>query len=384
MRKICVIIIFAIVVSLFSVNAFAEESIALSAEISEIENGKVTVSVFGESVEKLVSLSVVVKYDAEVFLYENGYASSYFDEDGNEIYNFQGMWSFGELANGEGCVGAFVSYEGASKSDKTPVCEFVLAVRGKIASSTDITICVRELVTEDYNYENDIYEEAIINKKSVSIDYETLFSYDITGNSATITECFYNSDVVYFPEKIGGANVCSVDFSSPLNCSFVILSESVTEFSDEAFNDNAVLICPENSAAHNWATERGFSAFLYKNISFLTEAGIFVTENPMVDDEGFLFSGNAEKIFTPSHNPFYGTGSKIEVLNGEKSLCFLLSVLGDANGDSVSDALDVVFCEKTVSGILNPKDYEAMSMDLDFNENISREDYALIVNKALQ
>ncbi len=384
MRKISVLIIFAIIFSLFSVNAFAEDSVALSAEISEIENGKVTVSVFGEGIEKLVSLNVVVEYDTEFFLYENGYASSYFDEEGNEIYNFSGMWSFGQLANGKGCVGAFVSYDGSSKNAKTKICEFILEVRGKTISSTDITVCVKELVTEDYNYENDIYGRTVINKKSVCVNYEDLFSYDISGNSATITECFYNSDVVYFPQKIGGAIVCSVEFSSPLNCSFVVLPESIAEFSDGVFNNNAVVICPENSVAHNWAIGKGFSVFWYKNINSLTEKGIFVTENCMVDNENLLFGGNAERMFTPSHNTLYGTGSKIEILNGEKSLCFVLSVLGDVNGDSVSDVLDVVICEKTVNGILNPEDYEMMSLDLDFDEKISREDYALIVNKVLQ
>ena len=72
MKKIAIFLIVLILLSLFSVNFYAEEGLPLFAEISAVNNGEVSVSVYSTDIKKLVSLNLQLKYDTSVFCYKNG------------------------------------------------------------------------------------------------------------------------------------------------------------------------------------------------------------------------------------------------------------------------------------------------------------------------
>lgn len=383
MKKISVMLIISVIFSIFSVTAFAGGEELLSFEMSEIENGELTVSVYGENIQKLVGFIVRVEYDTCVFCYKNGKAAGYTDEDGNEYQNFSGLWDFGELKDSAGCAGAYISFNGVTKTKKTKMCEFTLGLTGEISSSTDIAVCVKELTTEDNNPDNDIYEIVKLAEKNYSVSYEDLFSFTQIDNAVQLTGCFFEAEMLKIPEKINGKSVASLAFSSPQNCSFAILPQSLKAISRGSLDSGAIIICAEGSGASAYAEENGNSVFTCKNKISATKNGIFVTEDFLIDDEGLLFGGDAPSIVKPSHQGYFGTGSEITLFNNEETSIFRLAVLGDLNGDSVCDALDVLLCERAASSDASLTDWETVSGDLDFNDEITQTDYQQLINKAI-
>lgn len=383
MKKIAILLATVIIFSCFSLCAFAEEAAPVYAEISDIENGQLTVSLYGDGLQSLVSFNVRVQYDTEIFCYKDGYAAFALDEDGNTIDNFSGLWAFGELADGSGCTGACISSSGTSRSGKVKICEFVLGVTGKRTASSDISVDLTELVTEDDDYENDIYSSQAINSANLCVEYEDLFEFNTTSDSAQITDCFYDACCMDIPATLSGVPVTSLAFSSPVSAPFVFIPENVTNIAEGVFSSPTVVICPENSYAHIFFSENGLSVFSYKNTTPVTQNNIFVTDAFLINDQEFLFGGDAQRSITSSHSGYYGTGSEISLLNGENTLFFTLSVMGDINGDSVCDALDASICEKAANGKIKLSEEFEFSSDMNCDETISVQDFMSVVNKAL-
>lgn len=383
MRRIAFLLATVIIFSCFSLCAFAENGAPVFAEISDIRDGQVVVSIYGESIKKLVVFNVRVQYDTEVFCYKDGYAAFTLDEDGNTIDNFSGLWVFGELVDGSGCTGAFVSSSGTSRSGRVKICEFVLGVTGKRVSSADITVNLTELVTEDDNYENDIYSLQTINSASLSVEYEDLFEFETTSEGVNITQCYYDAFCVDIPAVLSGASVTALSLSSPVRAPFIYIPGSITAVAEGVLSNETFTICPENSYAHKYLTEKGLSAFTYKGVTPVTQSNVFIADDFMINDLSALFGGDAQRCITSSHNNYYGTGSEITLINGESTLPLSLSVMGDVNGDSVCDVLDVAMCEKAMNCNLSLQSFETISTDFDSDGDISVTDYSVIVNKSL-
>lgn len=383
MRKIAFFLTFIIIFSCFSLCAYAEEVAPVCAEISDIQNGQIVVSVYGESLKKLVSFNIRVHYDTEVFCYKDGYAAFTLDEDGNTIDNFSGLWVFGELTNGTGCTGAFISSSGTTRNGKVKICEFVLGVTGNRVSSADITVNLTELVTEDDDYENDIYSLQTINSANLFVEYEDLFEFETTTEGVNITECYYDAFCMDIPAVLSGASVTALSLSSPVRAQFIYIPGSITAVAEGVLSNETFTICPENSYAHKYLTEKGLPAFTYKGVTPVTQSNVFIADDFMINDLSALFGGDAQRCITSSHNNYYGTGSEITLLNGESTLTFSLSVMGDVNGDSVCDVLDTAMCEKAMNYNLSLQAFETVSTDFDSDGEITVTDYSVIVNKSL-
>ena len=387
MKKIAIFLIVLILLSLFSVNFYAEEGLPLFAEISAVNNGEVSVSVYGTDIKKLVSLNLQLKYDTSVFCYKNGEAASYYDEASEEhINNFSGLWVFGELADDSGCTGVLVSSGGSSRSGDIKICEFVLGLTGEVTDETKITLNVNELVTEDGDYLNDIYWITPIKEKNLSVTYDDLFSYKTESGKAEITKCYYTFDYIKIPEKIGGFPVASLNFSDKFLCDFLIIPDNVTEIKENSVDSGTLVICPAASVAEAFAQNEGLRYFTYSSSELNAQKGILITQKQLLESASDFVGGNAQCTSVPSHNyvkALYGTGSTINITNAEKNITFSLCVKGDLNGDSYSDALDCVECERAVNDKISLNDYEKISADLNEDEKLSVEDYVAIVNKSL-
>lgn len=386
MKKLSILLVVSILLSLFSVNAFAEESTSLYAEISDINNGEVVVSVYGDDLKRLVSLNLQLKYDTDVFYYKEAYAALYDETAEDEIYNFSGMWMFGKLSDGSGCAGVLVSTNGSTRNGRTKICEFVLGVTGKRVSSTEITLNVKELVTEDYNYLNDIYTETAVEAKSFSVDYGDLFGYTVSNGISKITECYYSRAYVDIPENIGGGTVEALSVAEGISCPFVIIPESVSKIERGTLSSETVIICPKESDAEVYAEQNSMEYFTYINSVLNPDEFTLVTEKTLISDIEKLIGGTAEYTATPSDSykaKYYGTESKVEIINGENTLTVTLCVIGDLNGDSVVDVLDCALCERAVNERLDLNIYQEISSDLNADGEITVNDYSAMINKAI-
>ncbi len=386
MKKLSILLVVSILLSLFSVNAFAEESTSLYAEISDINNGEVVVSVYGDDLKSLVSLNLQLKYDTDVFYYKEAYAALYDETAEDEIYNFSGMWMFGKLSDGSGCAGVLVSTNGSTRNGRTKICEFVLGVTGKRVSSTEITLNVKELVTEDYNYLNDIYTETAVEAKSFSVDYGDLFGYTVSNGISKITECYYSRAYVDIPENIGGGTVEALSVAEGISCPFVIIPESVSKIERGTLSSETVIICPKESDAEVYAEQNSMEYFTYINSVLNPDEFTLVTEKTLISDIEKLIGGTAEYTATPSDSykaKYYGTESKVEIINGENTLTVTLCVIGDLNGDSVVDVLDCALCERAVNERLDLNIYQEISSDLNADGEITVNDYSAMINKAI-
>lgn len=386
MKKLSILLVVSILLSLFSVNAFAEESTSLYAEISDINNGEIVVSVYGDDLKSLVSLNLQLKYDTDVFYYKEAYAALYDETAEDEIYNFSGMWMFGKLSDGSGCAGVLVSTNGSTRNGRTKICEFVLGVTGKRVSSTEITLNVKELVTEDYNYLNDIYTETAVEAKSFSVDYGDLFGYTVSNGISKITECYYSRAYVDIPENIGGGTVEALSVAEGISCPFVIIPESVSKIERGTLSSETVIICPKESDAEVYAEQNSMEYFTYINSVLNPDEFTLVTEKTLIFDIEKLIGGTAEYTATPSDSykaKYYGTESKVEIINGENTLTVTLCVIGDLNGDSVVDVLDCALCERAVNERLDLNIYQEISSDLNADGEITVNDYSAMINKAI-
>lgn len=94
---------------------------------------------------------------------------------------------------------------------------------------------------------------------------------------------------------------------------------------------------------------------------------------------GYTISGSASK------EGFFGTGSKVSVLDGNNSLqkVYSLVVNGDVNGDSVCDVLDCMTNELVLSGDTTLSNEYLVAGDFNQNGAIDDVDFQSVVNNAI-
>ena len=92
----------------------------------------------------------------------------------------------------------------------------------------------------------------------------------------------------------------------------------------------------------------------------------------------------AEASLIQGNNEYLGTGSIVTVFDNDDLLSeYTLIVIGDTNGDSVCDALDVFDVERASNGNAELDDVYALAADSNSDETVDITDYQAIVNKAL-
>lgn len=387
MKKISLILAIIMLFSVLGLNAFAKDEAPITAEYSCTENGDIEIVVFTNNVKKLVSLNVAVSYDTELYKLQSARSCVTEDSQGNLTENLTGLWVFGELSDKSGCTGAFVSFSGVTKTGKIPVCEFVLACENGEASPSDFTVIVRELITDDGNEENDIYKSVIIPLGKETADASGDFAYSVNNESVIITGVKNQPDICFVPDMIQGFPVRSLVFENAFESPFVVFGRSVLRVEGKAFSENNTVIAPKDSAPIAAAKISGAKTLSYTEAVTPDFAdNVFYTHKYLITKEEELFVGDCDVDITPSHSIFenyLGTDTKIILTNNGKSAEFLLSVIGDVNGDSVCDVLDTVMVKSFSNKQTDLKKIQQKSVDFNGDGVVDANDYAQAVNVAL-
>lgn len=385
MKKLAVFLSVILVFISVNITAFANADIPVSAEISETDSGDIRVVVYLRSVEKLVSFFTVLEYDTELYSLKEGAASKSLSEEGEEADNFSGVWVFGSLADGSGCVGAFVSHTGVTKSAKIPACEFIIEAKTLRKSTNDIKIYVKELVTDDNDEENDIYKKTSLDFKETDTEISDKFGYSVS-ETVTITSIKTQDEVVFIPEVIDGATVRALDFSEPTQTPFIVFGRNVLNVGEDVFTSEGFVVSPLKSAPVAAVTKAG-GKFLGYNESVVPDLreNYLYTDQYLVNEKEALFESNAEYEVTPSHNTlnYLGTGTVFELKNGDVTANLLLCVKGDVNGDSVCDILDVMISERYINELDFLSEIEKKSAELNDDNTVDLQDYTHMVNQSL-
>ena len=387
MKKISLILVFIMLFSMLGLNAFAKDDALITAEYSCTENGDIKIVVYTNNVKKLVSLNVAVSYDTELYKLQSAKACGTEDSQGNLTENLTGLWVFGELSDKSGCTGAFVSFNGVTKTGKIPVCEFVLACENGEASPSDFTVILRELITDDGNEENDIYKSVIIPLGKEIADASGDFDYSVNNESVIITGAKNQPDICFVPDMIQGLPVRSLVFENAFESPFVVFGRSILRVEGNAFSKNNTVIAPKDSAPIAAAKISGAKTFAYTEAVIPDFAdNVFYTHKYLATKADELFVADCDVNITPSHRAFenyLGTGTKITLTSNGKSAEFLLSVIGDANGDSVCDVLDTVMVKSFSNKQTDLEKIQQKSVDFNGDGVVDANDYAQAVNVAL-
>ncbi len=387
MKKIAIFLSVVLLFSVFSITSFAQNNIPVSAEVSETTEGNLRIVVYVEDVEKLISLNAVLEYDTSVYNLKSAKASTSTDSNGDEKDNISGVWVFGNLADGSGCVGAFVAFGGITKTAKTAACEFILESEDGEFNTDEIVLSIKELITEDNDEENDICEKVLIPFKAPTVDLLGVFGYEIQGETVNITEFKTNDDVIFIPRYIEGLTVRSVNLKNIAENPFVVFDRNVLNVGDNVFSSDGTVIAPFRSAPTAAVTKAGGKYLgYYENITPDLSERVLYTDRYLVNDSNMIFSCTADFSVQPSHSTmknYWGTGTVIDIKNGENSADFTLCVKGDINGDSVCDVLDTVFVERYVNDLYDLQQIEKKSADFDGDNKATAQDYTQLVNLAL-
>ncbi len=387
MKKISLLLTLVMLISAFGFSAFAKDEIPVTAEYSYTENGDMKIVIFTTDVKKLVSLNAVLSYDTSVLNLESARSCVTCDSEGNETENLTGLWVFGKFSDKTGCTGAFVSFDGVTKSGKIPVCEFVLSCENGTPNPSGITVAVKELITDDGNEENDIYRSVIIPLGKEIIDSSQNFEYSLKDADVVITGVKNNPQMCFVPDVIQGLPVRTLIFENAFQSPFVVFGRSVLRVEGNIFSKNNTVIAPMGSAPTAAAKKMGAKTLSYfETVTTDLSENVFYTHKYLATHTNELFLTDCHMNITPSHKAFaeyLGTGTKITLKNGENSAEFLLSVTGDANGDSVCDVLDAVMVRSCANKQTDLEKIQQKSVDFNGDGVVDSNDYAQSVNVAL-
>lgn len=385
MKKISVFLTVVLLFSMFKTVSSARGNIPVGAEVSDTPDGALRVAVYVENADRLVSLKAVLKYASETYTLKEARASTHTDPSGDEVDNVSGLWVFGNLADGSGCVGAFVSYSGVNVASKTEVCEFIIASENGDVKTDEIVLSIEEFITDDNNEENDIFEKTVIPFDKVSADVHSDFDFETDGKTSAVTKIKTADNVVFIPLSADGLNIRSLKPTKKAENPFFVFDRNVLSVADGVFSKNTTVVAPLNSAPVTAVQKAGGKYLGYGDrvtVDFGTE--ILYTDMFFVDDVASLFVCTADIDVVPSCAEGYlGTGTLITLKNGENSSTFTLCVKGDVNGDSVCDVLDVVSAERCINGFGDLGFSGMKSADYDLDGDVTVRDYVQLVNSAL-
>jgi surface protein len=151
----------------------------------------------------------------------------------------------------------------------------------------------------------------------------------------------------------------------------------------DAYSDAIIEMKPQafvlNSAFKEYATEAVTPNYLYAK-----QTGAKTIEDAIEMKDGYIYEGDPDKY------GYYGTGSVIRVYkDGELFGTYHLVVLGDINGDSVVDVLDVANVSLLINGHTTATGAEFAAVDFNKNGIIedknheTKEDYEIVSEIAM-
>lgn len=135
--------------------AFAAESPGVTCKVSATGSGNVILTFYGGPVTKLTNAVFLVEYDTSALEFVRA-SECKTDIDGDEVTNFQGIWAFGERADGSGVTAGFISYPGATKSKSTAMFEVEFKFKDPESEGVPVKAYIEEFGTDDGNAENDV------------------------------------------------------------------------------------------------------------------------------------------------------------------------------------------------------------------------------------
>ena len=144
-----------------------------------------------------------------------------------------------------------------------------------------------------------------------------------------------------------------------------------------------VLEIPSSLCKNIFATIKGTEN------TFIDFLGVIYTSSPNnVNTLDNIFSVDGDIRVTPSYatdtQNCYGTGSIVEILNGDEvAIGLTLVVQGDINGDGVVNVIDLTEIEKAVNGHKDITDTYSVAADANRDETFDITDYQTAVNIAL-
>ena len=386
MKKTAIFLVVIMVLSVFSITAFAKNNVPVSVEIYETATEDIRLVIYTENPEKLVSFFTVIEYDVKLYSLKDAFACTTELSDGESVENFTGSWVFGNLADKTGCVGAFVSYSGVTKNGRVAACEFIIHPETSRKNINDLKVYVKEYITDDDDEENDIYKKTPVNFTGDDADASDDFEY-VIAETVTLTGIKATDDVVFVPESIEGSVVRSLVSETPLEPPFLVFGRNVLRADKGVFNSENTVVSPVGSAPEASAKLSGSEIFSYnENVAVSLDELVFFTYKYLVTDGKALFESSFDYGVEPSHKylSYWGTGTEITLTNGDNKCVFSLCVKGDINGDSVCDVLDTMLCERYVNGFENLQGVELESTELTGDDEVDVQDYAQIVNQSLE
>lgn len=144
-----------------------------------------------------------------------------------------------------------------------------------------------------------------------------------------------------------------------------------------------VLEIPSSLCKNIFATIKGTEN------TFIDFLGVIYTSSPNnVNTLDNIFSVDGDIRVTPSYatdtQNCYGTGSIVEILNGDEvAIGLTIVVQGDINGDGVVNVIDLTEIEKAVNGHKDITDTYSVAADANRDETFDITDYQTAVNIAL-
>jgi hypothetical protein len=248
-------------------------------------------------------------------------------------------------------------------------------------------------ITRNEHFETDYH---IFEDYSCKICNLPEFIYSRISSTAKITKYNGRSKVVSLPSKLDGYNIVSIGSGAFASVEEIYISEKITNIATDAINIDAIIYCYENSYAHRFAEENGYSYEIV--VASPVNADVYIDSyNNMIvastelcnDVNSFIATSESYDLFVngqpaTTSTAYIGTGSIISIYDGDFLVDdFTMVVEGDTNGDSVCDALDaaqVILASNDVGGLSGA--YK-MAADSDSDGDIDVYDYQTVVNKSL-
>ena len=271
---------------------------------------------------------------------------------------------------------------------------------------------------------------SICNEQVSENGYEKLCPYcnftftKTTSNEYTITDYIGQGGDVSIPSEIDGKQIKAIGANSfrdtntlktisiPnsittigntafMNCSSlkgIYIPSSVTDIGSQAFygcDENLIIYCHSESAAHQYAIDNNIKFAIIdlngtEDTTIDLANSIILTKATGCSDSSDIvsFADSTQVIvnasYTNADTEYFGTGTTLTLFeNGVHIGDYTIVVMGDLNGDSVCDVLDVSKTEKIANSHGTATYLEAYAVNGGTSEIIDVNSYQRIVNIAL-
>ncbi len=313
---------------------------------------------------------IEVVTDSEEYSLGNNSGLAVFTEDSNsgvtsellrEVDNNDYIHAYGVIQNNE-----FAEHEVYAKIEVLDEAGNVIGLKFKKASLTD--------------------------KQTYTLDENVYISGEYYETRLTLLDVGTEDISLRIPD--GVTTIEELDFEACSDVVKLVVPESVETIGADAFSgcENLTVYCYPNSVAHTYAVDNSIPYVLYQLLG--------VGDTTIDTDNKFIFtdiyeshtladfltvSGYTAEIAPATENAkLYGTASTIDVYwEGELDSTYKLIVIGDTNGDSVCDILDVAQTELIANGHKGSTIEQIYAANGCVSDEIDVVSYQTVVNTAL-